>query len=239
MRRQLADQGVDLRLGPDVDAAGGLVENQNLRASPPATSRARSSAGCRRRGRPPSRRGPACARAAGRTARAPALRSRARRIQRQPGQPVEDRERRVVQSARGEHQALSLAVLGHEADARARSRAPGCRDRRPACHAARSVRATVGSRPNSADATSERPAPIKPRETDDLARAHARTRRPRTCPGTVSPSTRSTSSPRRPRELRRRSTRRAGGRSSSGRDRDSVERRRRARGDVTSIAQHA
>ena len=45
-----ADELVDLLLGADVEAAGRVVEDQDRATSPPATWRARPSAGCRRRG---------------------------------------------------------------------------------------------------------------------------------------------------------------------------------------------
>ena len=71
-RRQIADQRMDLRLGADVDAARRLVEDQNLRAWPPATAPARPSAGFRPTARPRACRCSACARAAYENAHAPA-----------------------------------------------------------------------------------------------------------------------------------------------------------------------
>ena len=50
LRGQVGDQALDLRLGADVDAAGGLVEDQELAARSPASGPAAPSAGCRRRG---------------------------------------------------------------------------------------------------------------------------------------------------------------------------------------------
>ena len=76
-----ADQGVDLAAGPDVDAAGGLVEEQHVAVRAAAIGPARPSAGCRRR---------ACA---------PAASSRAGDVERRVTSPAAARSAPPVEEA--------------------------------------------------------------------------------------------------------------------------------------------
>ena len=71
LRGQVGDQAVDLGAGADVDAAGGLVEQQDPAAVHQPAREQRPSAGCRRTGSGRCGRGPTAAR------RAPAICSRA------------------------------------------------------------------------------------------------------------------------------------------------------------------
>ena len=107
-------KGVNLGLGADIDAARRLVEDQELRLHAPSTWRERSSAGCRPK---------ACRRRRGEAARISALleqivdRALASRPAGGRARPAHQRQRGVVLRAHAEHEALALAVLGHEADA--------------------------------------------------------------------------------------------------------------------------
>ena len=108
-------------------------------------------------------------------------------------QPVEHRQRRVVQRRSREHEPLPLAILGHEADPE-RDRVARTIDRARPCPRTM-IRPDVGgssaeqrrARRPSARRQRGRPAP-RPR------RREARTTRPRTCPAATVASTRSTSS---------------------------------------------
>ena len=111
----------------------------------------------------------------------------------QPRQPTEDR--RATCCAVRSRRAPAPAACGPPARSRcrARSRAPGCAPRTGVPRS--TIRPRVGrSIPNSADATSDRPAPISP-ASPTISPARSENETSSNLPGTVSPSTRSTSSP--------------------------------------------
>ena len=124
--RELAGHGMHRRLGADVDALGGLVEDQHARARAPATSRSRPSAGCRRTGRRRSVAGP-CALIAQRVyPMVRQLRSRARGCTSRAARACARFGKRDIRGDRErQDRALLLAILRHAAPCRRAARRPG------------------------------------------------------------------------------------------------------------------
>ena len=170
---ELAHQAVDLGLGPHVDAARRLVEDEHARPGRQPLGRAPPSAGCR----PRACRRPARCRGVRIANRVDAVSREPRRSARRSTKPAA-REPAAGWAARcsraiviGQHQALLLAVLGHIGRYRARIASAACRDADGLAVAGGSRPASGGSVPKIARASSVRPAPTSPAMPEDLARA--------------------------------------------------------------------
>ena len=159
-RRARRIRRVDLGAGADVDAAGGLVEQQHPACRAAASGRARPSAGCRRtacgrrgRGRPAARRAPSIC------SRRPCARRRSSRNAGR-GEPGEGRQRDVPVDRLVEEQALALALLRAQPDAGAdRGARPTAAQR---ASADRTVPAVALRAPKMVSRISERPEPTSP-----------------------------------------------------------------------------
>ena len=162
---QAADQGVDLGLGADVDAAGRLVEEQDLGldqepagedalllvAAGKARHRGVAAGGLDRRVLDrPTRRPRRCS---------------ARGSIKPPSRAVSSARRRIVMFSAtviSVEQAERLAVLGHHGDARARSPRRGVVNRTGVAFEQDRAAGRSAARRRSASSSSVRPAPSRP-----------------------------------------------------------------------------
>ena len=171
---QLEHQLVDLGLRADVDAARRLVEEKDARVAEQPLREHDLLLRCRPRGCARAARCRACECAVRAIMRFVGRRARARRSIKQVAldELGEMRERHVLAHGHAEHEPLRLAILGDERDAGRDARRDVAAPQRALAVDRRPRRRRRASAPAIARTISVRPAPIKPANADDLARAH-------------------------------------------------------------------
>ena len=178
---QPVDDRVDLVLGADVDAAGGLVEDQHVGVGEEPLATARPSAGCRRRACPPTDMTVGALMFMSCRTRSATLISSLPLTQPRRDELAEGGGGDVAPDVVDEVEAVALAVLGGVGDAVVDGLGHGPRPDLLAVHEDRARRCRGRSvRPKTLIASSVRPAPMRPAmPTTSPARTVQRRRRRR------------------------------------------------------------
>ena len=170
LRGEPVHELVDLDLRGHVDAARGLVHDEDVHLRGQPLRRARSSAGCRRRGGARAGRGSGVLMRRSATQRPARTASVARAHDAPRRQAARVGQGHVALDGEAQHEPLGLAVLGDEAEPVGRARPKDAR-----IATARPFSVTfpecARSAPMSVRASSVRPAPSSPVTPDDLAAA--------------------------------------------------------------------